>query len=315
MTAHNESIEERDSTSETSEVEETKESAKFTDLRAVTMPTKIVFLDTDEILMDETLNIRRFSPGARDIQDLAKDIASNGQTQPVLVRKTGGRGENPVSGKFALVDGFQRTKAIIFANDNKLTVEPIKVAAIVVDLTEVEAFNTALSTFRRFNLSPIDTAGIVQTMHNDYGFTLKDIAKRFNHDKSWAGRMIKLTVLRPKLQKLIHEGKLPFGNSEMLVEMSEEEQDKYVTDLEAGNSPKRDDVRKAHKRKKAKAKGQDTAIPLSLRELRAMFERMSKVDEEGLVYSERIQVVAKGLVKVVDGRMGEKALATLIESK
>jgi ParB/RepB/Spo0J family partition protein len=308
------SVEERDEASEVTEVEE-KESAKFADLRAVTMPSKIVFLDTDEILMDETLNIRRFSPGARDIQDLAKDIASNGQTQPVLVRKSGGRGENPMGGKYALVDGFQRTKAIIYANENGLTVEPIKVAAIVVDLNETEAFNAALSTFKRFNLSPIDTASIVKTMHEAYGFSLPSIAKRFGHDRSWANRIIKLTTLRPKLQKLIHEGKLPSGNSEMLVEMTEEEQDKYVTDLENGNSPKRDDVRKAHKRKKAKAKGQDAAVPLSLRELRAMFERMSKVDEDGLVYSERIQAVAKGLVKVVDGRMGEKALATLIEGK
>jgi ParB/RepB/Spo0J family partition protein len=285
---------------------------KLSDLRTMDIPEKVRFLDTDEILVDEGSNIRRFSPGAQDIKSLALDIASTGQVQPVLVRKS-----PDFHGKYILVDGFQRTKAIIYANDHKLTDEPIKVAAMAVDLSDAEAFAASVSTFKRFGLSPIDYAQIIQQAHDTHGITYVDIAKKLGHEKAWVSKMNTLIKLRPKVQRLVHEGKLPYTTAIELVELSDEEQDKQIELIlgtgKNGGGQKRDKVRAAKKRKKGDV---DAAAPLSLREIRGVIEGLAGTnlgEGEEYKYSEVVKSVGKALLKAVDGKLGEKALANSID--
>jgi len=76
-------------------------------------------LDTVEIIVDDEKNGRRYSPSAKGIQELAASIVERGQIQPVLVQKT--------SQGYELILGFRRVRAIMHANEQRMTTEPLKV--------------------------------------------------------------------------------------------------------------------------------------------------------------------------------------------
>ena len=40
----------------------------------------------DQIFVDESRNMRKFPPPAKEVQDLSNDIAERGQLQPVVVQ-------------------------------------------------------------------------------------------------------------------------------------------------------------------------------------------------------------------------------------
>jgi ParB/RepB/Spo0J family partition protein len=299
---------------EVSTPEEVKE-IKLADLHRVDMPDKIKFLDVDEILLDENLNLRRFGPVAAEIKDLAKNIVSRGQLYPVIVRKS-----LEVPGKYALVDGNQRTKAILHANREKMTAEPIKVAANIVDLSNAEAFAASVATFKRFGLSAVGYASIIQRAHDVHGIAYKEIAKELGKDPGWVSRAVSLLKLRPKIQKLVHEGAIPFTTASEMVELGEEEQDKIVEEMQTVKEPGKKakvDVRAAQRRKKKAAKGESLA--LSMKEATKLFTAIAGLDEvpgsngEYVGYAPRVQKIGKLILKALEGRMSEKALAGAID--
>lgn len=296
------------------------EAVDIESLNPVVLPSKITLLDPDEIVVDEQNNVRRFTPNAARIEELAKDIMQRGQLAPVLVRK--------IQGKMVLVDGFNRTKAIQLINaGHPKDVEPLKVAAVVVDVSDVEAFVTGASAnIKRVDMTPIDHAKVIGVLTSKYGMQQKDVAKVLGRSPSWVSEHAKIGEMRPKIQRLIHDGKVPYTTARMLIGASEEDQDKMVDEVlaatQVGKGGKGENIRekvRAKKRAQKQAKGEDVKVPLTLKEVRGVFEAVAGVGkaakEEGYEYpySEEAQAVGGLLVKLLDGKISEKVFVKRLE--
>lgn len=268
-------------------------------------------LDPSDIVIDESRNMRRYAVSAKAINDLANDIIGNGQLQPVMVRREGG--------KYVLVFGFSRVRAIQHINET--TKEKRKVLALNAgaSMTDLESFSANVAeNLKRQDLSPIDQVHIIKVF-TDGGMSKRDVSKLLGRAASWVTQHAQIGELRPKIQKMIHEGKIPYTYAVEIAGMSEEEQDKSVEELEksGGTIDAREKLRKAKKVSKAKKKGQDVSIALTLREARKELESMAGVGlEEGVEckFSDTAQTVAGAVLKFLDGKLGIRALANKIDS-
>lgn len=282
------------------------------DLQPVELGEKISYIALEDILFDESTNIRRFAPPAKDIKELAEDMAKSGQTTPVLVRKVGKK-----AGGFQLIDGFQRYKAAAYINENKLTAEPVTLAAIVVDMSDAQAFSTAVSTFKRYDLSPIDLGNIIVSMQDEFGFTKKEIAKKLGRVASQITEFSQFMTLRPKIQKRLHEGSLPINVGVTLCGIEEEkDQDSAIEAYD--KTGHRDSVRQVKRNQKGKkGKGnREQSQYLSPKEMREGFASLAGAIKypEGYEcpYTKEVQQLFKLIIKFTEGKINEQPLGTQI---
>lgn len=290
----------------------------ITALRAIETDDTMLMLDPGDIVVSEGMNMRRYLPDAKGIDELARDIVQWGQLQPVLVRVD--------RGKYHLVFGFRRVRAIQYANDNKLYKQPesrhkgpLKVRAQVMVSTdnigdlELMAAN-ARENLKRQDLNAIDHAFVCQT-YLDAGVKKSDISKLLKRAPSWVTEHLALNGLRAGIQKKIAGGSLPYTAIREIVDLPEEEQDAYIKDLESGKTS-----REAARKKKSKRKvhGEPTTgrASLTAKQARDGFAELSGVGvEEGKEskYSERCQQLGVLLLKFADGKMGLRALASRVD--
>lgn len=283
------------------------------DIGHTDMPEKVIKIHTDDIDLDDSLQVRRFIPDAKKVHELALDIVSRGQLYPVIARKNKGR--------YNIIDGTTRVRSILYANQERMYSKedgPLLVSALVVNMSDLEAFTAgAASNMKRYDMSPVDHARVIAVLKEEYGMKSQEVAKVLRRVPSWVTEHEKITKLRPAIQKKIHEGKLAYTAVRDLYGMSEKEQDEYIEDIEKGES--RDRVRtkaKAKKREKAQGKSGESEVKntLTLKELRNVFESLAgigKEQEEGkeCKYSEKVQGIALACIRTMDGKLGERALS------
>jgi ParB-like chromosome segregation protein Spo0J len=108
----------------------------------------------------------------------------------------------------------------------------------------------------RAELSYMDQAHAAKELL-DAGMKRQDIAKAFGKSPAWATRILKFLELRPKIQKLIHEGKVPFRAAAIMPDLSEEKQDELLTEIERqekGTPSASEKVDRASQKRKARKK-------------------------------------------------------------
>jgi len=294
-------------------------------MKAVVLPENVTELNVSEIVLDDEMQVRRYAPDAKKIVELAHDIVRQGQLYPILYRVVGT--------KNVVVDGANRVRAIEYINENKLATKRMKVKAMLVDLTDVEAFTAgAAANIRRFEMSPIDHARVIKVMTEQFGLTRSAAGKILGHSPTWVTEVSQMAEFRAHIQKAIHERKIGYTIARNLIGLDNDEQDEIVEEILKGGAKKgagvtRDKVR-AKKRAKAQAKGDgqsEAKISLTNRELRAMFESLAGVGKEAekaqakgeeyeCKYSGKVQEVALALIKALDGKLGERALANKIDA-
>lgn len=300
------------------------------DIHPIGMPMKITMIPTDAIIADGSNNVRRYAVPAAKIEELAKDIVARGQLQPVIVQK------HPTEkGKYKVIAGETRTRAIVFANLNLLPVNQahLLVACSIVEMSDIEAFAAGYAeNAKRTDMTAVDYANIVGRFKNTFNMSVASIAKAMGRMNSWVIDHAAILDLRASIQKKIALGTLPYTSVRELKSMSEEDQDAYITGVESG------DTREAAKGKvkaKKRKKGQETAeaeagegggtgeaavkITLSLKETRTMLQNLAGVggkdsdSDKACPYSDKVQNVAAYVLKAMDGKIGEKALSNKID--
>lgn len=281
------------------------ESTNITDLGRVDLAGNVKHIFPDDLHIDADLDPRRYAVDTATVQALGKDIAENGQIEPILVRK--------VKGKYSIINGRTRARAIMWANSQKLTTEPMSVAAVVLDMDDdLQAFITAAKTFNNTPMTPIDWGTLVNKLVAE-GHKKVDIAKALGKTKGQITEWSQMASLRPAIQQKIHKGIVPWNVAQGLSGMSEEEQDEVVAaQIEGGRDKARQVRRKIKQGKAEKGEAKESKVSLSLKELKAVFEAMAGMGlEEGkeCQFSEGIQKLGKLLIKLADGKLGEKALA------
>lgn len=224
----------------------------------------VIELALDSIRVDETKNLRRFNPDAKSLEELAASIKAQGLLQPVVVRaltetETNGSGET-----HELKAGYRRMQALRLNGtvSVRATVLPSGTSGIIADKLVNLAENR-----ERAELSYMDQAHAAKELL-DAGMKKQDIAKAFGKSPAWATRILKFLELRPHIQKLIHTGKVPFRAAVIMPDLSEEKQDKLLSDIEdrekegpsatekveKANQKRKNRKKKVAKKIKAKAK-------------------------------------------------------------
>jgi ParB family chromosome partitioning protein len=209
----------------------------------------VIELALDKIRVDESKNLRRFSPDAKSINELAESIKTEGLLQPVIVRPIEVNGDGC---EYELVAGFRRMEAM---KVNEAPVVMARVLGATADATGNKITNLTENRMRA-ELSYMDQAHAAKELL-DAGMKRQDIAKAFGKSPAWATRILKFLELRPKIQKLIHEGKVPFRAAAIMPDLSEEKQDELLTEIERqekGTPSASEKVDRASQKRKARKK-------------------------------------------------------------
>lgn len=305
------------------------EAVNVEDMRPVALPENITQLKPEQLVLDDDMQVRRFMPSAKDVESLAHDIVRQGQLYPILYRVVGERN--------IVIDGATRVRAIAYVNEHKLTDRRLKVNAMLVDMSDVEAFTAgAAANIKRFGMSPIDHARVITTLTQTYGMTKTDAGKVLGRSPAWVSEISRMAELRAGVQKKIHEGKIGYTTAREMLDWTDEEQDEFIADMEKSNvggkskrgSGKSREAARAKTRAKNQAKGggqSDQKVSLTLKEAREMFASLAGVGKDAEAakaagekfeckYTEKVQTVALACMKALDGKLGEKALANKIDA-
>ena len=178
----------------------------------------------EEILIDPELNGRHEHTG---VEQLAADIALNGQHQPVVCRKTD-------SGKPMLTFGHRRYRAICLLNEQNPK-SPRKVLFVYKKMSEGDAFITAIGENRfRKDVSPIDDAANIEILRRRFGKTDEDIAAIYfpeattEEEAKAALRFVKdrsaLIELAPEAAQAVRDGRIKVTAAKALSKLTREQQ-------------------------------------------------------------------------------------------
>lgn len=295
--------------------------AKASEALNVQLP--VIQLALDKILVDESRNLRRFNPDAKKVEELANSIRDNGLINPVLVRPL----PEPYEGcTHVLVAGYQRMKAIGYLNEHGHKVDEVSASVKDVDESVDDTVNARRfkllnlkENFDRSEISYIDCAFAIKELL-EAGMTATDIAKEFKKSGAWVSYVSKLVTLRAHIQKAIHEGKIPFKLARTLPDLTEEEQDKALADLEAGmgasdaagkaKAGKKRKNKRGRKAKEDQSEGKNLSSKQAILQLEELITSIETVEEGEKVTKADAAVVdlVKDVVKFLKGKVGVKAL-------
>ena len=206
---------------------------------------------------------------------------------------------------------------------------PLLVAAKVVDMSDLAAFTAgAIENLKRNDMGPVDMANIVGMYKHKFGMTNLEIGKTLGKTLSWVGEHLLILDLPARHQKKIAIREIPYTVVRDMKGMDEAEMDAYVEKLEKGEVVRGGGKGKAKAKKKAKAAevaNGTGSISLTMREFRAMMENMAGVGKEAEAaaagnkeyvcgYSGKVQEVALLMIKTINGKVKEKALANKIDA-
>ena len=138
------------------------------------------------------------------LSELADSIKQHGVLQPLLVREKEGGG-------YHIVAGERRWRA---AQKAQLHEVPV----IVLDISEVEAFEIALiENLQREDLDPIDEATGYQRLIDEHNYTQEKLAESLGKSRSHIANISRLLQLPEFVQKCLSEGKISIGHARALI--------------------------------------------------------------------------------------------------
>ena len=181
------------------------------DIEHLGIPAKDTMIHPDDLMVDETLAVRRTKITEAKVEEMAKSIVANGQLSAILVRR------HPTEkGKYFIVAGETRVRAVEYAN-NKLTastldslVTPLLVAAKVVDMSDLAAFTAgAIENLKRNDMGPVDMANIVGMYKNKFGMTNLEISRALGKTMSWVGEHLLILTSPPATRRRLPSVKSP----------------------------------------------------------------------------------------------------------
>jgi ParB family chromosome partitioning protein len=139
------------------------------------------------------------------IEELARSVREHGIVQPLVVTRTGDH-------RYKLIAGERRYRA---AQKAGLTSVPVVVKEM---MTEGDALQVALiENIQREDLNPIEEALAYHQLHEEFGLTQEEIAKRVGKERSTVANFLRLTKLPDPVKKLLASGQLSMGHARALL--------------------------------------------------------------------------------------------------
>ena len=171
-------------------------------------PARLLQLPLAEIEPNPRQPRRHFAEDR--IAALAQSIASQGVTQPLVVRPHPG-----APGRYQLVAGERRLRAVQRLGWRE-------VPALVREVPDDALLEAALvENLQREQLTPIEEAAAYRTLLDQVGYTQEALAARVGKDRSTIANMVRLLALPPLLQEDLDEGRLSIGHARALLGLPE----------------------------------------------------------------------------------------------
>jgi len=210
------------------------------------MKEKYELIDLDKLV---------FAEGEPD-KKLLNSIEKYGQLKPVDVK--------PVDGKYIVIDGIRRCRAIKKAVEKGL--HDGKVKCIIVDENdEYEHLRKLLSNLVR-SPNPMLEAKAIKELIDKYGYSQKDLQKILGLSASQISQRLGLLKLPENLQKAVEEGTLKFRIARMIVSLSKDKQEKLAEIFEnEGKLTEKDVTMVKREEFEEDLKVEEIEIPASLR--------------------------------------------------
>lgn len=138
------------------------------------------------------------------LAELAQSIKAQGLMQPVLLRPR-------PQGGYELVAGERRWRAAGLAGLRS-------VPAVVKEVTDQQASVMALiENIQREDLKPLDEAGALQRLHDEFGLTHQEVADAVGKSRTAVTNALRLLSLEPAVRNLLNDGALEMGHARALV--------------------------------------------------------------------------------------------------
>ncbi|HEX7150462.1 MAG TPA: ParB/RepB/Spo0J family partition protein [Thermoanaerobaculia bacterium] len=139
------------------------------------------------------------------IEELARSVREHGIVQPLVVVRLG-------DNKYRLIAGERRFRA---AQKAGLDAVPVVVKDA---LTDGDSLQIALiENIQREDLNPIEEALAYHQLHEEFGLTQEEIAKRVGKERSTVANFLRLMKLPEPVKKLLASGQLSMGHARAIL--------------------------------------------------------------------------------------------------
>jgi len=145
---------------------------------------------------------RTFNESSMD--ELARSVREHGIVQPLVVMRAGDR--------YKLIAGERRFRA---AQKAGLTTVPVVVKDLV---KSADALEIALvENIQREDLNPMEEANAYHQLHDEFGLTQEEIARRVGKERSTVANFLRLLKLPAAVKEMLASGQLSMGHARALL--------------------------------------------------------------------------------------------------
>jgi ParB family transcriptional regulator, chromosome partitioning protein len=138
------------------------------------------------------------------IDELARSVREHGIVQPLVVTRAGD--------KYKLIAGERRFRA---AQKAGLATVPVVVRDA---LKSGDALQLALiENIQREDLNPMEEASAYHQLHDEFGMTQEEIARRVGKERSTVANFLRLLKLPASVKELLASGRLSMGHARALL--------------------------------------------------------------------------------------------------
>lgn len=142
--------------------------------------------------------------GHDELEDLISSIKAHGIVQPLIVSPGSG-------GRYVLIAGERRWRAAEVAG-------LITVPAIVRSATDQERLELALiENIQRQDLNALEEATGYQRLHDEFGLTQEEVAKRVGKSRAQIANTMRLLALPREIQDALRAGRITFGHAKVIM--------------------------------------------------------------------------------------------------
>lgn len=146
--------------------------------------------------------------GHSELEELVASVKSHGILQPLIVCTAGVR--------YQLVAGERRLRAAEVAG---LATVP----ALVRTVARQQQLELALvENIQRQDLNPLEEASGYQQLHNEFGLTQEDIAKRVGKSRAQVANTMRLLTLPAAIQDALRSGQVTMGHAKVILGVESE---------------------------------------------------------------------------------------------
>jgi len=177
----------------------------FTEEKENVLDNGVLLIDISEIIVNPNQPRKIFKE--KELDELAISIKENGIIQPLIVRKSEGKG-------FELIAGERRYRAA-----KKIALE--KVPVLIKQVTDKEKMvMSIIENVQRSDLNCVEEALAYFQLMDDFRLTQEELAQKVGKERSTVANFLRILKLPRQILELVQKDVISFGHAKLLAGIS-----------------------------------------------------------------------------------------------